>query len=254
VNSCTLFETVAAATWRRIRDGHDYSVRQGEEGLSDWLLLELVAAGLRDVRLAKTNKAREAKQGTDWEWWIGNGAQGWLRYAVQAKLIDVDSERFPTITHFVNNTLQVDILERYAARQRAIPIYCFYSFLRGFPSARGAAVLPAVPIEQFGCSVAPLSTVRAAIQTRGRKRFQHLHGTGTLFPWRCLVCCPSFGPATELSNPLRSVDARGSFVHEALPGWLERALELRSSLAAFPRDLFPDGPAARFLVATLAEA
>lgn len=254
MTSCQLFESLASATWCRVRDGYVYRVRQGEEGLSDWLLLDLVAANLPDVRIVKTNKKLEATRGTDWEWWLGNLQTGWLRYAVQAKVIDVSTRRFDALNHKVNGTPQLDVLRKYARRQRAMPIYCLYSFVDPFPSPVPSCGFPSLLPDQYGCSVLPEATIRSAARKRGAKTFESLYRTGTLYPWRCLVCCPLFNPGSQASNPLRPPNANQSFLHEALPEWLASALETPWQPTTPPSDLFPDGPAARFVVASIAAA
>lgn len=247
MNSCHVFQCLAAATWRRIRDGHRYGIRQGEEGISDWLLLDIVGSRIADVRVAKTSKALEANQGTDWEWWIGDDNHGWLRYAVQAKMIDVPSSRFITLNHKINNTFQYDVLQRYATQQRAIPIYCLYTFLPSYvPSCLAAHSVH--PPDLYGCSVVPEATIRAAASRRGAKRFAALDQTGSLFPWCCLVCNSAFAPTTQALNPLRPPGNGASFVHERLPFWLEMALEAPGEPIAQSRDRLPAGAPSRYLV------
>ena len=88
-----LFESIASSTWQRIHWGNFYKISQGEETITDLNLLELARANCPEVKVIKTAKNKEKYQGTDWEWWIGNKRLGWLRYAVQAKKINLNTSR-----------------------------------------------------------------------------------------------------------------------------------------------------------------
>lgn len=231
MNSCDLFQTLAAATWHRVGNGYRLRVRQGEEGISDWLLLDIAGAGLKDVEVAKTAKDLEPTQGTDWEWWIGNHKAGWLRYAVQAKAVDVPSGRYDTLAHKVSGTPQIDILETWARRTRSIPIYCLYSHVLGSPAR--SPHLPALPVwalEQFGCSITPARHVRTALGIRGARSFSWFYQRGYLFPWRCLVCCPAFAVSAASQNPVREGPDDIPFIHHTLPAYVSQLLASRGNL------------------------
>jgi hypothetical protein len=80
-----LLEKLAKKIWRRIRDASEYGISQGEVGMTDYLLLEIVRSETPAIKVLKTNPRQEASQGTDWEWWIGPAASGWICCAIQAK-------------------------------------------------------------------------------------------------------------------------------------------------------------------------
>ena len=86
-----LLESLAKQTWDRIKDGYELEISQGEETITDLNLLEIKRSGIRSFQVVKLTKAEEAIKGIDWEWWIGSESQGWLRYAIQAKKIQVES-------------------------------------------------------------------------------------------------------------------------------------------------------------------
>jgi hypothetical protein len=109
-----LFETLAEQTWDRIRDAHELDVSQGEETITDLNLLEIKRNGISTIRVVKLSIDEEAIKGIDWEWWIGSDAQGWLRYAVQARKIHFASQRYDSLGHKVNGVLQIDLLEVFA--------------------------------------------------------------------------------------------------------------------------------------------
>lgn len=94
-------ETVAGQTWETLRDSTKCSISQGEETITDNLLLCLLRQSLPSIRVIKTPKDKEAIMGTDWEWWIGSKSGGVLRYAVQAKKLDYASHRYLKLKHKV---------------------------------------------------------------------------------------------------------------------------------------------------------
>lgn len=192
MNPGKLFEDLATATWQRLADGDRLKVRQGETTITDLLLLELARLGPPAVHVLKTPQDKEDAQGTDWEWWIGTPLRGWLRYAVQAKRIDVDSERYDQIGHKVNGRLQLDILRTYASANRAIPLYCLYNHaLKPRYDDYWHCHRPIDP-RQLGCSIAPLRVVEKALRRRGARCFEWIHRKENVLPWRCLVRCPAF--------------------------------------------------------------
>jgi len=257
MNSCALFQALSAATWHRVGNGYRLGVRQGEEGLSDWLLLDLAGAGLNDVVVDKTSKNLEASQGTDWEWWIGNHTTGWLRYAVQAKVVDVASGRYDTLAHKVSGTPQIDILDAWATHTRSIPIYCLYSHVPETPARQGG--LPTIPtwhLEQYGCAVTPAWQVRTALGVRGARSFSWFYQRGCLFPWRCLVCCPAFAVSSAGLNPVRPPHVDSPFIHRSLPPYVTQLLESGERFAPDVALPLVDGiaPPSRIAVITRDEA
>jgi hypothetical protein len=157
-----LFERLAKDTWERLQSSRTVGLRFAEEGMTDLLLLEIMRQPW-DKRThtwvlirGKTPKHQEKLYGTDWEWWIGNDQGGWQRYALQAKIIDLNTERYNALGHRVGATQQVDLLEAYAQRVGAIPLYVFYNYTTANVAQiwkccrRGASA-------QYGCSIAHLA-------------------------------------------------------------------------------------------------
>ncbi|WP_300583268.1 DUF6615 family protein, partial [uncultured Pseudoalteromonas sp.] len=85
--------------WNRLDNSTQFGINQGEETLTDNLLLYLASQKLSNIKIIQTPKNKEKVKGTDWEWWIGNRKQGYLRYAVQAKKLDLKSGRYASLNH-----------------------------------------------------------------------------------------------------------------------------------------------------------
>ena len=98
-------------------------VRFGEETITDLLMMDLYVQGSTLALFSQTSKPDESMWGTDFELWLGSGRLGWFRFAIQAKKLDLRNDRYASLTQSNANGLQIDILERYAQRKRAAPLY-----------------------------------------------------------------------------------------------------------------------------------
>lgn len=189
--------------WNRLQNGKRFGISQGEETLTDNILLYLATQNLTSVKIIQTPKNLEPTKGTDWEWWIGNSKTGYLRYAVQAKKLDLKSGRYSSLNHKVGKGTsarpQHEILEDYANANGAIPLYAFYNYLEpaDYPK-KWNCPLP-IDHSKLGCTVTPLKNVKKAISQRGCRTFEKIHDFKETVPLRCLAQCPNIA-FTEQSN------------------------------------------------------
>jgi hypothetical protein len=160
----------------------------GEDALTSYHLTLIAASGHMNVYYEDT-RINEATKGCDFELWIGSTKLGWCRYAIQAKKIKLPAERYESLGHKVAGVPQIDILEKYAKMNNAMPLYCFYNY-----TANPATSNCTDPndIEQLGCTVTPLVVVKQALLIRGSRNFSYIHKQECTLPWRCLVKCPLF--------------------------------------------------------------
>src|SRR5918995_4656855 len=77
-------DTLAQATWQRVRYSPEWRIWTREDGLTAENLFQL---RLRhpELHLRQFTGAEEGLNGADWEWWIGNDEEGWLALRIQAK-------------------------------------------------------------------------------------------------------------------------------------------------------------------------
>lgn len=229
MNSVKLFEKLASYTWQRILFSEEFKISQGEETITDLNLLEIAMSQYSGVKVIKTAKYEEKNQGTDWEWWIGNSRIGYLRYAVQAKKIDKKFIHYKSLGHKVESEQQIDILEKYARINRAIPLYCFYNYSDNTDLTPYWHCNLRLDDEQFGCTITPLKNVKQALQQRGKRTFAFLHSFVNTKPWRCLVRCPSLRQFYEDETTTdNSWDFDNVFIYPRLPASLSYAIEMNS--------------------------
>jgi len=205
-------ETVSKITWNTLSDAMELEVSQGEETITDNILLYLKRQHLKSLTVIKTPKNLESEKGTDWEWWIGNDSKGWLRYAVQAKKLDTPTKRYLKLNHDVgvppNNERQDVVLQRYAKSNNAIPMYALYNFIKE-PDYKPYWNCPLnLEIEQLGITVTPLHRVKEAIITYGSRSFEKIHAFPETIPIRCLAHCPKVKPDHKGYIKKLGVDAK----------------------------------------------
>ena len=142
------------------------------------------------VAVTQMNRIEEAKSGADIEIWHEHpSGLHWCRFAVQAKKINIRYERYGKLGYKPNNqsTQQFDILNRYALKHRAIPLYLLYNYIGLVGSIGTHCCLGLVEKAQLGCTTTPLTIVRQSINT-GRNRFSDLHRSSDTALLRCLTC------------------------------------------------------------------
>jgi len=226
-------EEVARKTMARLEASESLEIRFGEETLTDLVLLELKQANCPSIQIIQTSKALEASQGTDWEWWIGSDATGWLRLAIQAKKLGPSTKRYDQLNHKVGGTAQIDLLESYAASTGAIPLYCLFNRVTPSEATAGWRCCE-VPSDhpQVSCTLVAASTIRKAIKTRGARTFKAVHAERRSVPWRCIQC-PTKGARAVLGNPktpppqraawAREVFGEPAIIYENLPADIRQA-------------------------------
>ena len=187
-------EAIAKHTWQTLKDAREFDISQGEETISDNILLYLLRQRLSGLHIIKTPKNKEAQMGTDWEWWLGNPIQGYLRYAIQAKKLNFDTKRYSKLKHPVPTArgieCQHEILKKFATANNAIPLYALYNYVELPASANHWHCGLPLDYEQFGVTVTPLGNIEYAICNRGCRSFDNLHLQSRTQPVRCLANRP----------------------------------------------------------------
>ena len=166
------------------------SMRLGEEGITNSLLLDLYDQGCRVLHFKQTSRRDEAISGIDFELWIGSENKGWLRFAIQAKKLDVKTGRYSSLAHETpSRQQQIELLEDYAGVERAAPIYCLYNHTAdAAESEHWHCCTGPADLKELGCTVTPSINIRKAIGEWGGKNFNSIHKNQNTLPLKCLLC------------------------------------------------------------------
>ena len=207
-------------------------VRFGEETITDLLMMDLYVQGSTLAHFEQTSKPNEAMWGTDFELWLGSKTKGWLRFAIQAKKLDLRTERYSSLTQANSNGPQIELLEDYARLNRAAPLYCLYNHTDGADEFdHWHCCTQPVDLKELGCTVTPLSNIATAIDEWGGKNFDSIHKNKGTLPWKCLVSCPMVWYSLEVMSgsisdrptlDVPSLFDPESCYHATAPGVLQR--------------------------------
>ena len=201
-----LFANQSKDIWQRlgyVRDsfksrGALGPVRFGEETITDFLMMELYVQGSTLAHFKQTSKPDESMWGTDFELWVGSEQLGWFRFAIQAKKLNLRSDRYSSLKQGNPNGQQIDLIEQYARLNRAAPLYCLYNHADDVNERQHwhCCTGPA-DLKELGCTVTPSSNIRTAIDAWGGKNFKSIHRRKSTLPWKCLVSCPKVWDSLE---------------------------------------------------------
>ena len=240
-----LLEELARATFGRLKSAKELEISQGEETITDIILLEMARLKPLGMRVIKVTKSEESIRGIDWDWWIRRPDGQWAHLAVQAKKLSPDAGVYGSLGHKVRGIRQVELLEHYAKnypQQPAVPVYCLYNFRFGL--GQNIAWHCRLPRDetQLGCTITPLPNVVNALKKRGGRTFDALNVHIDTVPWRCVLCpspgsgCPTF------TYPLFMKDE--VFSRKGLPEKIASAIGNDLAIVAddgFPRLVFDGG-------------
>lgn len=184
-------EEIARDTWVRIKQSRDVKVRLGEETFTDLLILDFIRQMGNCTRLFQTTKDQESRRGTDLEIRIHMGGNRALTFAVQAKKVSRVG-RYDSLKAKVKSSgrYQIDVLEGYAKRVCAVPLYLLYNYTKLLDFAPYWHCCEPLDERQLGCTLVPSWNIRRAIETRGCRKFVSIHESSAALPWRCLFDCP----------------------------------------------------------------
>lgn len=183
------FEELSRSIWTNIYLSNKYSTIYGEETITNSILLILAKQEYLNIKILQTPKNIEGVQGTDWEWFVGSSKSGWIRYVIQAKKLNLNTNRYETLHYKVGNSkngkYQIDLLQNFAEVNGAVPLYSFYNYYPQAKQSKHWHCNRRFDIELLGWTFTTLSNVKEAINTRGYRTFDKVHQFITL-PISCL--------------------------------------------------------------------
>jgi len=131
INLSTVFEEVSRDTWRLLKRGRGTRLGLPEETVTTLNLLKLSEVRMPGFSVRSFSKRLEGENGADWEWWFGRRDGTWLGFRIQAKVLNLDSDRFEHLHYGPRRAggTQAEQLVRSAfnADPPRVPLYCLYS-------------------------------------------------------------------------------------------------------------------------------
>ncbi|MCY4354250.1 MAG: hypothetical protein OXC09_05625 [Truepera sp.] len=186
IGALQLFESLAGTTWDWLGHARKVKLAISEDSVTDITELEIATAGLNGIKVTRVTKQEESRYGFDWMWFIGNRDQGYIRYAVQAKKIILNTSGSYNYRIRHKSGLQIVALKRFANCVGAIPLYCFYNNVDTSTAVRHWHCFQQPDVRQMGCTLVPLDAVEIVHKPGHRKDFTAIHQDQRAIPWRCL--------------------------------------------------------------------
>lgn len=193
---CLLFEKIAQRVWRYLIRCHRVNVSFPEVGLTSAVLVDI----LNFTPLKRSNFEVFAKPGwnekdygSDLDIYVETQKGQFVWFALQAKVLKANN-RYDTLRDTSDGIMQWDKLLLLEGVVGCKAYYLLFNGRDSFTHA-GNDCKGAFTEEQFGCSLAELSTIEslATVQNPANMRFinptfEDIHPLRAE-PWRKLVCC-----------------------------------------------------------------
>ena len=192
-----VFAKQSANTWKLlgyVRESHESgapwgSVGLGEETITSLLMLDLYEQGCVVAYLQQTPRRKEAKSGTDFELRLGSVSKGYFKFAIQAKKLDVRTDRYSSLKQSNRHGQQIELLENYARVKRPAPFYCLYNHTADATEPdHWHCCTGTADLKELGCTVTPSINIGKAIGEWGGKNFNSIHKNQNTLPLKCLLC------------------------------------------------------------------
>lgn len=187
-------ERVADRTWSTLGRARQLRVRFGEETLTDLLVLEMLPhRRARGFWLRPTTRGAEASCGADLFVAVRHPTGRWSRFALQAKKLDPDEDRYPMFKWVQRSIDQLERLERFARQLHALPLYLLYNHSNSVrPSEHWHCPLRFDKRQerQLGCTLVPSWHIREMLRRPPPRNFDQAHKVSQSRPWRCAFDCP----------------------------------------------------------------
>jgi hypothetical protein len=154
-----------------------------EESLTDWLLYNL-SQEIEKIKYKAFSRIEESiTTGADWEWWLLFPSYN-VRIRVQAKKVKPTKNNYPYLAYPNNTCSQIKNLLADANRTNSIPLYAFYTNLKGslnYVNAKGS---------NEGVFLAGGMQIYSDFIGNGKSEVKPTSILKKCLPLSCLFCCP----------------------------------------------------------------
>jgi hypothetical protein len=206
---CKVAKQESRWIWNELKLARANQSKLAEDSITDFLLLHFAKACDGTYAIRSFNRRQEAVSGADWELWFTGPSQKWLGLRVQAKVISLDSIRYPQLHYQRKGIHQLDTLVADAIKHSATPLYCLYSYWCGREADEVQWLCGSTRknTRLFGASIVSVSTVRK-LKARNDDSLARL--ALWLTPLHCLFCCQHFSQGGDLPTRAHDfVEAKG---------------------------------------------
>ena len=191
VVTMTAAERVAERTWTTLGRAKHLRVRFGEETLTDLLVLDMVShQRAKGFWLRPTTKLEEAWCGADLLVAVRHPNGLWSQFALQAKKLYPDDDRYRMLNRVQESIVQLEKLERFAQQRFALPLYLLYNHSNTARRSEHWHCPRPFDEGQLGCTLVPSWRIRQMLRPRSPRNFHRAHNINQSRPWRCAFDCP----------------------------------------------------------------
>ncbi|MCX6083088.1 MAG: hypothetical protein NTW32_26465 [Chloroflexi bacterium] len=174
---CQTFHDLALETWATLNQSMVVGLTVGEETITDNNLFVIQSLHPENVAIIKFTRAKESQIGADWDWWLGNPSDGWIKMRVQAKKIDARRLVYKGIDHPNGTKQQINNLISRANADGFFPAYCLYNTNLSPRSSK------------WGCAIAAADEMLIVLEgSKKRSLVEFAKIQSFTFPWEKLVC------------------------------------------------------------------
>ena len=184
-------ERVAERAWSTLGRAKDLRVRFGEETLTDLLVLDMLPhQRARGFWLRPTTRRAEASCGADLFVAVRHPTGRWSRFALQAKKLYPDDDKYRMLNRVQESIDQLARLEQFARQLHALPLYLLYNQSDTARPSEHWHCPRSFDMRQLGCTLVPSWHIREMLRRPPPRNFDRAHKISQSRPWRCAFDCP----------------------------------------------------------------
>lgn len=142
-----LYKNISSSIWDRIPFSYSMGFRYSEVTITENLLFDIYKFNINNPSLAINifEAKNEKANGNDLELCLEIEPNKYVILVIQAKKLYFRTQKYRSISHQVNKKYQIELLEDYAKREKAIPLYMFYNYAPDFKNKHK---------KYYGCTLA----------------------------------------------------------------------------------------------------
>ena len=132
---CIEYKALAEWVFKRLELDRVINHQTSEETITDEIIRRLKIWKINNSNskfsIREFTKQQEAINGADFEWdwyFVDSSGKNWLGFRIQAKVLNLKSNRFLSLDHSNKNGHQLNLLVNSSNSDSRIPFYCFYLY------------------------------------------------------------------------------------------------------------------------------